>query len=118
MLIRRATEGFRTKEYKDTEGRTAVQHFLLNPGEYEGKLNSYVRATLNPGFELYFHVHQDCEEIFVILSGAAKYLDKDKNEYILHAGDVMVCNCGEGHTICNPFNEPVIVMELNLPVEK
>lgn len=118
-MIRRGTEEFKTRVFNyPTPDKVAVQHFLVNEGEYDGKMNSFVRAVLNSGFDLPFHVHDDCEEIFTIVSGHAKYTDSTHTEYILSAGDVVVCRCGEGHAIGNPFSEPVIVIELNLPVEK
>ena len=118
-MIRRGTEEFVTKTFAfPAPDKTAVQHHLVTAGEFDGKMNSFVRATLNPGFEIPFHVHDDCEEIFTLISGHAKYIDGARNEYILSAGDVVVCRCGEGHSIGNPFTEPAIVIELNMPVDK
>ncbi|NLW79010.1 MAG: cupin domain-containing protein [Ruminococcaceae bacterium] len=119
MIIRRGTETFPTKSYAFPDpDKIATQHFLVNKGEYDGKLNHVVRATLNPGFDLPFHTHTDDEEIFVILFGNAEYTDNDRNKHILHAGDIMICRSGEGHAIGNPFGEPTILMEINLPVDK
>lgn len=117
-MVKRGTEAFQTRVFAYPQPHTTgTQYFLLNPGEFDGKINSYVRAVLSPGFNLPFHVHNDCEEVFVIIHGHAVYTDNEKNTHTLNAGDVAVCRCGEGHAIGNPFSEPAILMELNMPVD-
>ena len=118
MVIRKGTDEFKSRTFVFPKpDKTAVQHFLVNEGEYDGKMNSFIRAVLNPGFDLPFHVHDDCEEIYTVIFGHVVYTDAEKQKHTLGAGDVVVCRCGEGHAVANPFAEPAIMIELNMPVE-
>lgn len=64
--------------------------------------------TLAVGASLGFHVHENDEEIYIIVKGAGLYTDTDKKTYPVVPGDVTVTRQGEGHALANTGNEPLV----------
>ncbi|MBQ9406123.1 MAG: cupin domain-containing protein [Desulfovibrio sp.] len=57
-------------------------------------------ATLKPGHAIGYHEHKGELEIYYILEGEGTYNDNGV-ESIVKAGDVTVCQDGEGHGMIN-----------------
>jgi quercetin dioxygenase-like cupin family protein len=117
-MIKRANELI-DKEWKfPNQDGIAIQHHTVKWQQLKGKINSYCWAELHKGFQIPVHPHNDNKEIFIVVKGRAKYIDSDGKEYELGAGDVGYCFKGESHSIGNDYDEPVIVCELNIPMEE
>ena len=73
----------------------------------------FSRATLAPGAEVGFHVHDTDAEVYYILSGIGEYCDGAAT-YRVEAGDVSYTPRGEGHGIKNAGNEPLIFIAMSM----
>ena len=60
-----------------------------------------------------YHVHQGDGEIYVILSGEAEYNDNGTVTTV-RAGDVCFTDSGEGHSMKNLRDEPLVLVALVL----
>jgi len=64
-------------------------------------------VTLDPGASVGYHVHEDDEEMYHILSGNGTY-DDNGQEIEVGPGDVMICPNGQGHSIRNTGSDILI----------
>jgi|SRR5574344_201613 quercetin dioxygenase-like cupin family protein len=78
---------------------------------YTDGINKILKATLDPGCSIGYHVHSDGAEICYILQGEATCL-LDGKEEILHAGQVHYCPKGSSHSMENKTNSPLLVMNV------
>jgi mannose-6-phosphate isomerase-like protein (cupin superfamily) len=79
-----------------------------NPVE-KSVFNLVATVNLDPGASVGYHVHEDDEELYHILSGNGVYNDNG-TEVEVKRGDAMICRKGEGHSITNTGKEPMIFM--------
>ncbi len=79
-----------------------------NPVE-NSVFNLVATVNLDPGASVGYHVHEDDEELYHILSGYGIYNDNG-TEVEVKRGDAMICRKGEGHSITNTGKEPMIFM--------
>ena len=108
-MIKKAAE-LKT-EYRENmrggNGTVALTGFAT-PEELNNKGRLFANITLKPGCSIGYHVHETDSELFYLIKGEALYNDNG-TEYILTAGDVMVCPAGTGHSIANNGKEDVEV---------
>jgi mannose-6-phosphate isomerase-like protein (cupin superfamily) len=113
------------KRYKDSpfrqivypcpsEDKAGIQHVLAGMAETGGVLRQMARTVLLPGFDMPLHTHDKDQEVYVILSGWAMYNDNGEVTKV-GPGDVMYVRAGQSHGIANPFKEPTLLFEINLP---
>ena len=76
-------------------------------------IGGFSRATLAPGAEVGYHIHDTDAEVYYILSGVGEYCDGVAT-YRVEAGDVSYTPRGEGHGIKNVGNEPLVFIALCL----
>lgn len=81
------------------DGQVICRDFL-NKGEYDGKARLFSTLILEPGCSIGEHVHENEEEIFLVLTGTATYNDNG-TEVKLYPGDSCICKNGEKHAIAN-----------------
>lgn len=81
------------------DGHVKITNFL-DKGEYDGHARLLATITLEPGCSIGKHIHENEEEIFLILSGTAVY-DDDGTEVTLFPGDSCICRNGQSHSIAN-----------------
>ena len=81
-------------------GTTEIKYFA-DGTDYKGRSRLLARVTLKPGASIGYHIHEDEEELYYILSGTAKYDDNGKGTSLLTAGDTTITLGGEGHAIEN-----------------
>lgn len=86
---------------------------ILKKGEYKGNARLVGTITLEKGCSIGAHVHENEEEIFYIIEGAATYNDNGK-EITLNKGDCCICLGGEEHSIKNNEEETLIVFAVIL----
>ena len=106
-MIRKAAE-FKT-EYRENmrggNGTVELTNFVT-PAQLNEKGRLFGNITLKPGCSIGYHVHETDSELFYLIKGQALYNDNG-TEYILNAGDVMICPAGTGHAIANNGQEDV-----------
>lgn len=76
--------------------------FLLPPdSQIEGSSFSMIAEnTLNPGSSIGYHLHDEDDELFVILDGEGVYREDDV-EYSVAKGDMMLLRKGHQHGLSN-----------------
>ena len=82
-------------------GGTGKVSFLdfLSREESNGAGRLFSILTLGKNASVGWHRHSGDMEVYYIMEGTAKVQDNDNEPCLLHAGDVMICNDGEGHAI-------------------
>ena len=94
------------------EGVVVIEH-LLTPEELYNKGRLYARITLKPGCSIGHHVHEGEMESFYIIKGEAEISDNGEI-VILHAGDSILTQSGEGHSVKNVGGETLEMLALIL----
>lgn len=106
-MIRKAADC--KKEYRENmrggNGTVEITNFAT-PAELNEKGRLFANITLKPGCSIGYHVHEKDSELFYLMKGEALYNDNG-TEYIVHAGDVMICPTGTGHAVANQSQEDV-----------
>lgn len=92
------------------DGSVKITHFVDADKLYDkGRL--FASLTLEKDCGIGYHMHDTDSEIFVVTQGVAEYNDNG-NIVTVSKGDVLVCAKGEGHSIKNNNDEPVILTAL------
>ena len=106
----RKTDEFKTElreNMRGGDGTVKLTHFVSSDELYEkGRL--FGTITLEKGCGIGYHTHDADSEIFVVQSGTAEYSDNG-NIVTVKQGDVLICPKGEGHSIKNNCDEPVVL---------
>ena len=84
---------------------------LVSADKLLDKGRLFAEITLPVGASIGYHVHEADSEIFRLLEGTAEYSDNGEIKTVT-AGDVLVCGVGEGHSIKNIGDTPVIMTAL------
>ena len=95
------------------KGETEERHILNDEKEMYGKGWLFDHMVLQPGDSLGYHVHNNDNEVFYILSGTCEY-DDNGSVSTLKAGDTAICNIGEGHGMVNTGDVPLEFIALIL----
>lgn len=90
-------------------GETTVEHVWKPGDDMRSPTRMFARLVLNPGCSIGWHVHEDEEEIFYILSGRAAVNDNGTNVFVSE-GDSTITRSGEGHSIACEGDEPLVVL--------
>ena len=80
--------------------------------ELNGHGALYAKLIFAPHSSIGRHQHVGCTEPYYILSGKAIFEDNDGTKTEVGPGDVCVINCGDSHSIENPYDEPMEMMAL------
>ena len=101
-------------EYRENmrggEGTVKITHFVGAESLYEkGRL--FAQIVLEKGCSIGYHTHETDSEIFQIVSGSAEYND-NSNVVTANKGDVLICPKGQGHSIKNVCDEPLVLTAL------
>jgi quercetin dioxygenase-like cupin family protein len=84
----------------------------------ESKEATIVAWYINPGQEIYAHIHPNGQDTWTILSGTGEYyLDNLGNRRTLVVGDVAIAPIGSVHGVINQGNEPLIFISVVTPSE-
>ena len=90
---------------------SVIQKAIVSKEEMYDKARLFSTMTLKQNCGIGYHTHENEKEIFVINSGKGIYNDNG-TEYEVGAGDVVVCESGEGHCITNKESEDLIFTAL------
>ena len=77
------------------------------------RIETLARATLAPGAEVGYHVHDTDAEAYYFLSGIGEYSD-GKSTVTVRAGDVTFTPSGEGHGVKNAGSEDLVFLALSV----
>ena len=77
------------------------------------RIDTLARATLAPGAEVGFHLHDTDAEAYYFLSGVGEYTDGNSTVTV-GAGDVTFTQSGEGHGIKNIGTEALVFLALSV----
>lgn len=92
------------------EGSVKICHHV-NADELNDKGRLFATITLEKGCGIGYHIHDNDCEIFHIREGVAEYSDNGDVKTVTE-GDVLICNKGEGHSIKNAGDIPVVLTAL------
>ena len=93
------------------DGTVKLTELIVTPAELAEKGRLFSKITLEPGCGIGYHEHSGERELFYILSGTAEYSDNGTPR-TAHAGDVIICPGGTGHSIANRGAETVELIAL------
>ena len=77
------------------------------------RIDTLAKATLAPGAEVGYHVHDTDAEAYYFLSGVGEYSD-GKSIATVAAGDVTYTPIGEGHGVKNAGSEDLVFLALSV----
>ena len=113
MLIRNEERAIKERiAMREGPGKVIIKDVCPKEELYE-KGRMYAELTLKQNCGVGFHLHENEEEIFTVIRGQAIYND-DGEEYVIHAGDTVICKDGQSHAMTNVEEEDCIVMALIL----
>lgn len=78
-------------------------------GDYAAPLRLFSQLTLPVGASIGYHVHENEEEFYYILSGSGE-MDDNGTPVTLQPGDATVTHSGEGHALRNTGTQPLEVL--------
>ena len=87
---------------------------ILDAGEYKGKSRLLGVITLESGCSIGAHIHENEEEIFLVLQGQAKVTDNGA-EVILEPGDSIITRHGDSHSVACYGDETLVLLAAILP---
>jgi mannose-6-phosphate isomerase-like protein (cupin superfamily) len=74
--------------------------FPVNIPDGDGAFVMATRLELEPGASVGYHIHEDTEEVYFIMSGMGLYNEEGK-EHPASPGDIFLCRLGRSHSIVN-----------------
>ena len=92
-------------------GEALFKHIAETPKDLYGKGRVFSIVTLEKGCEVGWHIHKGDGEYFHILSGEGEYSDNG-NIVNVTAGDTTWTPDGEGHSMINRHDEPLVLVAL------
>lgn len=90
---------------------------LVPPTALDTNLNFLHRCQILPGGGVGHHFHNRCEEMFIILNGAAEFTI-DGRTSLLKGPVGAPCVMGHSHAIYNPTDRPVEFININVSAVK
>ncbi len=90
------------------DGSVTVQHYFEQK-EFTVPVRLCARLSLPPGAGIGLHVHENEDEVYVILAGSGA-LNDGKTEQPIRAGDSVLTGKGEAHSIRNTGPDNLEIM--------
>ncbi len=86
-------------------GDIKIEHLWKND-EMKSNNRLFAKLTIQPNDFIGYHIHEDEDEIFVILKGTAETNDNGETK-ILNTGDTILTTGGQGHSVKCISKEPL-----------
>ena len=86
------------EEMRGGAGKVVIEKLWDPESELKANNRLFAKLTLEPGSSIGFHKHENEEEVFVIIKGAAEADDNGKTE-TLYPGDTILTANGAGHSV-------------------
>lgn len=87
------------------EGTIALRAAMA-PGDYAAPVRLFSRITVPVGGSIGYHIHEQEEEFYYVLSGQGE-MDDNGTPVSLAAGDATVTRDHEGHGVVNTGSTPL-----------
>ena len=100
-------------DHMDGNGHLVIRHMLISPDEMLQKGRVFAHSTLEPGASIGYHMHEGESEIYYIYSGRGEINDNGEIKPI-KAGDTIITQNGQGHSIKNTSDEALHFIALIL----
>ena len=97
-------------EQRTGERNGSITH-LLSTEQMHGKSRLFARIVLKPGARVPEHRHEGDFEAYYILSGSGRVDDNGTSKEV-KAGDVILTDCGESHSLENTGDSDLEFMAL------
>ena len=97
---------------RDGCGSVEITH-VFKKEELKGKVRLFAKLVLEQNCSIGFHLHENEEEVFYILSGRGMVEDNG-TKYEVEAGDAILTGDGAGHSVSNTGKEPLEIMAVIL----
>ena len=96
-------------EVRGGKGDVVFNHIYSKGTELNQNMRLFAKLVLEPGCSIGWHVHENEDEIYYILSGHVRTLDN--GEWIeLGPGDATICRSGEEHAMECVGPEPCVYL--------
>lgn len=115
-MIKRRND-FRKEERKEMRGGTGTVKFERvweRDTELKSQARLFSKLILEPGVSIGWHIHENEEEIFLVLQGRARVSDNGK-EAVLETGDTIITQSGEGHSVACEGDETLVLLAVIVP---
>ena len=100
----------RMEEFKGGAGHLLIKKLM--PQSLVGNgVDLFAHNKLEKGCEIGWHVHETNCEFYYILKGSGEYNDNGTVVPVV-AGNITYTPMGEGHSLRNPFDEPLEIIAL------
>lgn len=100
-----------TRENMRGGNGSVLIEYLCTKEELNSATRLCARLTLEPGCSIGFHVHDDEEEVFHIISGKGTVNDAGADRAI-QAGDTILTGNGAGHAIAANEDSTLVLLAL------
>lgn len=99
------------REMRGGKGLVTIEHIWKEGDGLRAPVRMYAKLTLEPGSSIGYHVHENEEEIFYVLSGRAG-ADDNGRKTVLETGDSIVTRGGEGHAVSALGKTPLVLLAI------
>lgn len=112
-MIRRENEFQQEErfEMRGGNGTVKIQHIWKKGDGLNANVRMYARLILEPSASIGYHVHENEEEIFYVVSGRAE-ADDNGTTVTLETGDSIVTRGGEGHAVKSIGDVPLVLLAI------
>lgn len=87
-------------------GKIKIEHYWQQGKGLRAENRLFAKLTLESGCSIGYHLHENEEEVFVVLAGTAE-ADDNGNKVILDTGDTILTGNGAGHSIKCISSQPL-----------
>ena len=95
-------------------GTVKMEHIWKKGDGLNSNVRMYSKLILEPGTSIGYHVHENEEEVFLVLEGRAEVTDNGEKA-ILETGDSIVTRHGESHSVACYGETPLVLLAVILP---
>ena len=113
MIRKKSEQAIEFKCIRNGIGEVEMHKILNSADEMYGKGRMFNHMFLAPGKTIGEHAHDGDNEIFYFLSGKGEYNDNGTIAEVT-AGDTVICNSGEFHSLKTLGDEPLEFIALIL----
>ena len=105
-IMKQPERGMEAEGLRGGKGKAILFRVPLDE-EKKGPTGMAARIELEPGTSIGYHLHEDDEETYAIVSGEGVFTGDGKDVPAL-PGDIFVTCRGHGHALRNSGSEPLI----------
>ncbi len=89
------------------QGTVCVEHWF-KPENFKAKVRLCARLVIPPGATIGEHAHEADDEVYIVLAGKGRILEK--GEWVeIAIGDAILTGNGGSHSVENTGTEPLVI---------